>query len=993
MSAQHRFSLVQVLGTLTLPVGAIVIVIACLAIAGWVFDFGGFRSMNQSYLGITPDAALCFIFCWVSLWVLRESTEKVSENALGEASARAERAEEGETEIGRGVAEKKWSVVGLPRRLAQLLAAMAVVISVLALAGRILGLDAWAAGVSGWASQVGTVLGDMSAQGGLSARMAPSAAFAFLLNGVALTTLDVETRGGSRPAQHLGLVALFLSLLVAIGHAYQTSPLEHFIVARGWPEMTALMAIIFIALSVGVVCARPRNGMIALLSSESAAGHIARTLAPAAIVIPALFGVAAVYGVRAGYFGASYGTLVVTAASAIFFAGLAWRAAMRLRDLDAKRALAETELYKAYSDLQKRVSEQAAELMRANQDLWAEMVERERAAEERREELTERRRIESRLRESEARFRLMIDSAPAMIWISDADKVCYFFNRGWLDYTGRTDAFIVQSAENGWAEDIHPEDVGRCLEIYNEAFDNRRQCAMEYRLRRQDGQYRWVLNHAAPLFNFEGADGVDETERAEGMFAGYMGYCVDVHERKERERLIENERDEILSREQLLRGEAEDVSRMKDEFLATVTHELRSPLNAIQGWVKLLRDGRLSAEETARALETIERGARAQNRIISDLLDVSRIITGKLRLHARPVQPAAAIEAAVESLREAAQAKNISIELVLDNQAGPVAGDSDRLRQIVWNLVSNAIKFTPERGQIQVRLERKEECVEITVEDTGVGIAPDFLPFVFDRFRQGDGSSARRHGGLGLGLAIVRYLTEMHGGGVSVHSDGPDRGASFVVRLPLLAQAADEADGTDGTDKTDEADAIHTSYESYESYESYKSYAPYESPDIIDQALELDGLRVLAVDNDSDARDLIKTILTQYGAVVETAGSVGQALAVFERPEEWRPELLISDIEMPEADGYQLIRKLREMEARQGKRVPAIALTAYAGAEDRLRSLSAGFHMHVTKPVEPVELLTIVASLTGRLNRPRSIYETDDIAEKIAGDMAGQEAM
>jgi PAS domain S-box-containing protein len=650
------------------------------------------------------------------------------------------------------------------------------------------------------------------------------------------------------------------------------------------------------------------------------------------------------------------------------------------------------ELSKAYSDLLKRFREQGAELRRANQDVWAEMVERERVAEERHEGLTERRRIETRLNDSEARFELIVSSAPAMIWITDADKVCNFFNKSWLDHTGRTATFMIQSAENGWAEDVHPEDVARCLDVYDKAFDERRGFTMEYRLRRHDGQYRWVLNQSSPLFDSGAADGAGR------LFAGYIGYCLDIHERKEGEIRVVNERDGLLSREKVLRGEAEDVNRLKDEFLATVSHELRAPLNAIQGWVKLLRDGRLNADETARALETIERGARAQNRIISDLLDVSRIITDKLRLNSRPIHLAAVIESAVESLRQAAYAKGIEVELILDYQAGPVAGDSDRLRQIVWNLVSNAIKFTPDRGQVRVKLERAGDYVEITVSDTGVGIAPDFLPFVFDRFRQGDGSSTRRQGGLGLGLAIVRHLTEMHGGSVYAQSPGHDQGATFVVKLPLATQLTNETN--EMTNETNEmTNETGEPPLSQESHLSHVSHAPQiqsgfdlEPPDIIDQALELDGLRVLAVDNDSDARDLIKTILTQYGAVVETAGSTGQALALFERPEEWQPELLISDIEMPEADGYQLIRKLREMESRRGRRVPAIALTAYARTEDRLRSLSAGFHMHVTKPVEPVELLTIVASLTGRLSRPRNLYGADGVAGNMARDMARHEA-
>src|SRR5262245_22515896 len=307
----------------------------------------------------------------------------------------------------------------------------------------------------------------------------------------------------------------------------------------------------------------------------------------------------------------------------------------------------------------------------------------------------------------------MVSSAPAMIWISDADKVCNFFNKSWLDHTGRTSTFMTQGAENGWAEDIHPEDVAGCLEIYDKAFDDHCGFSIEYRLRRHDGQYRWVLNHGAPLL---------DTDGPENVLAGYIGYCLDIHERKERERQVENERDELLSREKVLRGEAEDVNRLKDEFLATVSHELRAPLNAINGWVKLLRDGRLSPDETARALETIERGARAQNRIISDLLDVSRIITDKLRLNQRPIRPAAVIESAVESLRQAAGAKEIEIELLLDDLAELVAADSDRLRQIVWNLVSNAIKFTPDRGHVRVKMERAGEHVEITVSDTGAGI-------------------------------------------------------------------------------------------------------------------------------------------------------------------------------------------------------------------------------------------------------------------------------
>ena len=1119
MSARYRFSLIQMLRLFTLAAGVIVIVMACLGMASWMIgerDFGS-RFMNQTglaALGITPGAALCFMLCGISLWVLRESTGNVEktptvktpaeqfviESALIRASlikvpdedegsdkaGRAARSQRNETE--QGSLEEKSSDPGergYLRRMAQLSASTAAAIAVVELAGYLFGWGSSFASVGGWLAQLGASMGYGSGTADLSIQMAPSAAFAFLLNGMALTMLDVETRRGSRPAQHLALLALFLSLVVALGHAYQTSVLNNLIAARGWPEMTGLMAIIFVALSFGVVCARPGAGLVSVLTSDSSGGYLARRLLPPAILVPAGLGYLGLLGAKAGYFDSSLLTPALILTLVPFFLALVWRGAARLRNLDAEREITELALYKGYAELQKRFDEQTAELMRANQDLWAEMIERECIE----QDTAVRAEAEARLLESEAGFRLAVNSAPVMLWMSDADKVCTFFNKGWLDYTGRD---VDQKIENGWAERIHPDDSGRCLETYVEAFDDRREFMMEYRMRRHDGQYRWVLNHAAPHFNSDETDGAAET------LAGYIGACVDINERKEHEetlraseefsrsvlecsadriealdldgrlmsinkrgmrimeiddfsayadmlwgelweedtriaareaiekarsggvgrfigsaktakgalkwweavvspaldprgkpeflvailrditeaRKIELERDDLLMRERAVRKQAEEVNRLKDEFLATVSHELRAPLNAIQGWVKLLRDGRLDPAEAARALETIERSTRAQNRIVSDLLDVSRIITGKLSLNVISLQPAAVIESAVESLRPAADAKEIVVELVLDRDAGPISGDSGRLRQVIWNLVSNAIKFTPKKGRVQVRLERAGESVVIAVSDTGVGIAPDFLPFVFDRFRQGDGSSTRRQGGLGLGLAIVRHLTEMHGGSVRAHSPGPDQGSTFVVKLPFITQTQyPQVDYT-----------TNATYTPHTPLRSHMSHTPHTRDiEIIDQTLELDGLRVLAVDDDSDARDLIRTILTQYGAIVETACSASQALAVFERPEEWQPELLISDIEMPEADGYQLIRKLREIESQRGRRVPAIALTAYARAEDRLRSLSAGFQIHVTKPVEPVELLTIVASLTGRLRRSRSLYEVGEMVRQEAG--------
>ena len=403
------------------------------------------------------------------------------------------------------------------------------------------------------------------------------------------------------------------------------------------------------------------------------------------------------------------------------------------------------------------------------------------------------------------------------------------------------------------------------------------------------------------------------------------------------------EQTRLYEAEQSARREAEMANRIKDEFLATVSHELRAPLTAILGWVRLLREGHLDAGDADRAMETIERSARTQNRIINDLLDVSNIITGKLRLNVRPIEPVPVIESAVEALRPAAEAKAINLEMSLDEAVGPISADSDRLQEIVWNLVSNAIRFTPKGGSVQLRLQRESSDIEIIVSDTGAGISSEFLPYVFDRFRQGDSSSTRRQGGLGLGLAIVRHLVELHGGTVRAESAGEDQGATFTVKLPLMI-ARDE-----------------------------RKSPVIESDPELECPPELESLRVLVVDDDPDARALIRTMFDQCGAEVRTAASAREALEIFMREGGWQPELLVSDIEMPETDGYSLIRNVRKLEAKRGGRpVAAMALTAYGRVDDRLRALSAGFQMHMVKPVESIELLAVAASLTGRLGKKAS---------------------
>jgi PAS domain S-box-containing protein len=388
--------------------------------------------------------------------------------------------------------------------------------------------------------------------------------------------------------------------------------------------------------------------------------------------------------------------------------------------------------------------------------------------------------------------------------------------------------------------------------------------------------------------------------------------------------------------------EAQEVNRLKDEFLATLSHELRTPLTAVLGWTRLLGTGQLDEATARRAMDTIERNAQSQVQLIDDILDVSRIIRGKLRLNVRAVELAPVIESAVDSVRPAAEAKGIRLHVVLDRQAGPVSGDPDRLQQVVWNLLSNAIKFTPKDGRVQVLLARADSQLEITISDTGQGIAPEFLPYVFDRFRQADPTTTRAHGGLGLGLAIVRHLVELHGGQVRAESAGAGRGATFRVVLPLLAMQA--AGSRPPAERRAAAQAGPNGF-------------PLDCPP------ELAGLRVLICEDDADSRELLIAVLRQCEAEVLAVARAADALDALDA---WRPDVLVSDIEMPDEDGYALIRKVRARAPERGGQIPAAALTAYARSEDRMRALVAGFQIHVPKPVEPAELVTVVASLAGR---------------------------
>lgn len=813
-------------------------------------------------------------------------------------------------------------------------------------------------------------------------------------------------------------------------------------------------------------------------------------------------------------------------------------------------------------------------------------------------DISDRKLAEATLRESEERFRLMADAAPVLIWVADTDKLCYYFNLPWLNFTGRT---MEQEMGNGWTQGVHPDDFQRCLDTYVTAFEARQPFQMEYRLKRFDGIYRWIIDEAVPRYT------------SAGQFLGYIGSCIDIEDRKQAEealreseirlRLIlesakdyaiftvdlngiiaswnsgaegllgyseaeaigcpcrmiftpedneqgraetemqialtqgraENERwhlckdgsrfwgsglmmpllngadhaqgfvkilqdktvqrqaserlqllyettRDLLSTEQplalmqalfrklsvqldlhsyynfiveekdhrrilhlrnyegisqetaeaiewiefgeylcglvaqtqqqlvlnqaqlsthphaqaiclmgvtayagqpliaqgqllgtlsfasltrthftpaeieLLQSTCDQMAialdranltaslqqqteqlkqtnRIKDEFLAVLSHELRSPLNPILGWSKLLQSRKLNETKTAQALATIERNAKLQSELIEDLLDVSRILQGKLSLNIHPVDLALTVEAAIETVSLAAIAKGIEIQTRLDSQMGPVLGDSSRLQQVVWNLVSNAVKFSPAGGRVEVRLTGVGDWAKITVTDTGIGINPEFLPYVFDYFRQEDGATTRKFGGLGLGLAIVRHLVELHGGTVQADSLGEGQGATFTVRLPLS-----------GTVQGPENSLAELS----------ESLSPDEP---------LWGVRVLVVDDEPDMRELASFLLEQAGATVTTVTTALEALTAFAQ---FQPDVLLSDIGMADMDGYMLLQQVRALPPERGGQVLAIALTAYAGEWDRKQALQAGFEEHLAKPIDPEILVSVIARLCGR---------------------------
>lgn len=562
--------------------------------------------------------------------------------------------------------------------------------------------------------------------------------------------------------------------------------------------------------------------------------------------------------------------------------------------------------------------------------------------------------MNSELRRSEERFRSLSACSPMGIFVTDTEGHCTYINPRCQIICG----LDAEAAMNLlWWQSIHPDDHKRVAAEWAAYLEEGWEYSAEFRIQKPDGCLRWIHVRTSPMFS----------DRGESL--GHVGTIEDITERKQAEEV----RDQMI-REQAARQEAEAANRMKDEFLAVLSHELRTPLNSMLGWSRLLRTKKFDEETTARALETIERNATTQSQLIEDILDVSQIIRGKLRLNCGPVNLITVIDTAIEAVRPLAEAKAICLELAVLEFGAPVAdpraniqnpifnvwGDSVRLQQVIWNLLTNAIKFTPEGGDVAICLEKQRrsessrptqqiglgmqlpepfllhpyDYVQIQVIDTGVGITSDFLPKVFDRFRQADSTTTRSHNGLGLGLAIVRHLVELQGGSVRAESDGEGQGATFTVQLPLLQRTEDR-----------ERSAAQIATAS-------------------GTAALLKDLRVMVVDDEADSRDFLAFMLQQYGAIVTTLASVPEAMASLEQ---FQPDILLSDISMPEEDGYALIHHLRSLDSATYQALPAVALTAYSREEDRQQVLAAGFQAHVAKPLEANQLVAaIVTALKGR---------------------------
>jgi PAS domain S-box-containing protein len=547
-------------------------------------------------------------------------------------------------------------------------------------------------------------------------------------------------------------------------------------------------------------------------------------------------------------------------------------------------------------------------------------------------DITERQRAEEALRKSEeqarrqlAQIEAIYATAPVGLCFMDTEQRFVNINDRLAEINGKP----VEAHLGRTPREVLPEVAEKIEPIFRRVIETGEPALnieLSVEMATQPGVTRHFIVSYYPIKN------------GKEQVLGVNVVIIEITQRKK----IEEERERLLRQEKAARAEAEAANRMKDEFLATISHELRTPLTSILGWARMLTSGSLSESQERHAVDVIAQSAQAQARLIDDILDVSRIITGRLKLEAQPVEIERVFQEAVDVIRPSAEAKRITLRTVIDTEGAMVLGDASRLQQAIWNLLSNAVKFTNEGGRIEARLARDDGRIEISVTDTGIGIEPQFLPHVFERFRQADSAPTRRYSGLGLGLAIVRHIVEMHGGSVSASSPGKGQGATFKINLPLAA----------------------TSPLLRQVSRQPESEVKKVEKKALGESQRLDGVRVLVAEDNPDTLEMIRFILDESGAEVMTAESADEALKALER---FKPDVLVSDIAMPGKDGYDLIREVRSREPERGGKIPAVAITAYARAEDRMRALASGFQIHVAKPVDPNELIAVVASLTGHI--------------------------
>jgi PAS domain S-box-containing protein len=810
-------------------------------------------------------------------------------------------------------------------------------------------------------------------------RMGPPASTCFMLAGIALVLF--EQRKYVHLRQSFCVFICVWALLAILGYVYDAEQLYQV------PRFTGIAlptAIALFILGLGLLSARVNEGVTRILSADDAGGLMARRLMLMVVAVPFLLGWAIVSGQHLGYYDLGFGIALLVLLIIVIFAFAVWQSSASLNYAEQLRAATEVTLREKEEGLRLQASlinlsyepiliwdidahiiewnqgceqlygyDRATALGQDSHDLLKTQFPVSRAEFE---QTLKRDRQWSGILRHETRDgrEVWVESRQQLIE-SDGRELVLETNRDITKQieaeesglrlaaivTSSNDAIIGKTLDGtitSWNEGATRifgytpgEVLGQSITILIPKDRSDEEPAIIERLKRGE-----VVDHYETVRVRKDGSMIDISltispiRNSLGKIIGASKVARDITESKR----AEAERERLLEREQAARTDAETANRVKDEFLATVSHELRTPLNAILGWSSMLAAGKLGETDAQYARETIIRNARSQAQIIEDILDVSRTVSGKLRLDVKPIELISVIKAAIDVVSPAAEAKGVQLQLLLDPLADRIQGDAARMQQVIWNLLTNAVKFTPKGGQVEVKLKRVDSCAEISVSDTGEGIGQEFLPFVFDRFHQADGSTTRRHGGLGLGLAIARHLVEMHGGTITASSEGKDRGATFVIRIPI------------STLRTDQTEPIEI------------DAAP-SQPGRNGQ-LNLKGLRILAIDDEADAREMLQTLFEEYGAEILTVSSAREGLETIAG---WKPHVLISDIGMPDEDGYTFIRKVRALPDDQGANIPAIALTGYVRVEERMRALEAGFQMFVPKPVETNELISLVADL------------------------------